>query len=142
MYVQLGQAITDEMLRSYVLAVDRLTFPKFDESILNKTLKAQGGILNEVSLYYSLEPELTPIQNLVIAILSNMQKPSIPEAMGHNYALFIADKVAKEIIQIMARITKGMKNRIITDDELRRIIIYSGSFRELRSETEAIRYGH
>ena len=95
-----------------------------------------------IELYYSLNNNLTPVQNLVMAILYNMQKPSIPEVMGHNYALFIADKVAKEIIQIMSRISNGMKNRIITDDELRKIILYSGSFRELRSETEAIRHGY
>ena len=35
------------------------------------------------------------IQNLVISILSNMSCPSIPDGLGHNKALYIADKVAK-----------------------------------------------
>jgi hypothetical protein len=80
------------MLRSNVLAVDRLVYPAFD---LARITTSNGETVTEFIHDYAGEESVkfllfkhnkvkNDIQNLVINILKAMGSPSIAEAFGHN----------------------------------------------------------
>jgi len=141
-YVQLFQASTDPLLRSNVLFMDRLVYPEFDVSpktvlrLQNEFGKAKEPV--EVILFRDKTVE-NPLQNLVMTVLTAMTAPSIPEAFGHNEALFIADKVAKWHYGQFKRIAESTRQWILNNHKLRKFIFYMSTFRERRASIEAAR---
>lgn len=66
------------------------------------------------------------ISRLVMDILCSMAKEVIPECLGHNYQLFLADKNAKYVLELYDdKILNVLKNRTglsaeIANDAIRR----------------------
>jgi hypothetical protein len=141
-YIQLSQASTDPQLRSNVLFVDRLAYPEIDNrtEVLVNFIHKYSGVEEplDVILYKDKGVE-NPIQNLVMVILKMMEKPSIPEAFGHNVPLFMADKIAKWHAGEMRRIIDSTRLWVSNSPSLRRHMFYMSTFRERRTDVEQSR---
>jgi hypothetical protein len=97
-FVQLEKSKRDNMLRSNVLAIDRLVYPDFDlHPYNNSNVEADDynaiefiheyGSDELIKLILFKNKEIkNEIQNLVVNILSTMSCPSIPDGFGHNKA--------------------------------------------------------
>jgi hypothetical protein len=149
-FVQLEKSKGDNMLRSNVLAIDRLVYPDFDllpyhnnvgggnETVLELTHEYMGDELIKFILFKNNKVE-NQIQNLVINILSNMSCPSIPDGFGHNKALYIADKVAKWHNEQFRSMVDSTSALILCDKGLRDFVFYMNTFRENRQVFESSR---
>ena len=141
-YIQLSEATTDPRLRSNVLSMDRLAYPKFDlgEEASARFLHEYGGIEEPVeTIMHRSKSARNSLQNMVMTMLEAMSKSSIPEAFGHNIPLFIADKTAKWHYSHNRRVIDSMEAWIANNRYLRRFIFYMSTFRERRSEYESSR---
>ena len=142
-YVQLSQAKTDPMLRSNVLLVDRLVYPEYDlnpESTV-KFLNALSDGTNEPveTVLYLDRAVPNKLQNLVMTVLVAMAPANIPEAFGHNKALFIADKIAKWNYSQFKCVVDTTAAWILNNHKLRKFIFYMSTFRERRESIEHAR---
>jgi hypothetical protein len=141
-YIQLSQAVSDPLLRSNVLLIDRLTHPQYDYTpkstiqFWNEFGSAKEPV--EILLFKDNTVE-NPLQNLIITILIAMTSPSIPEAFGHNKPLFIADKIAKYNYTQFKRIADSTADWLLNNRKLRKFIFYMSTFRERRTAIEATR---
>ncbi len=142
-YVQLSQAKTDPMLRSNVLLVDRLAYPEFDlrqESIVKFINELSDNTKEPVeTILYKDKTVPNKMQNLVMTVLSSMAPVNIPEAFGHNKALFIADKIAKWNYSQFKTMVDTTATWILNNHKLRKFIFYMSTFRERRASIEQAR---
>ncbi len=142
-YVQLSQAKTDPMLRSNVLLVDRLAYPDYDlkqESTVQFINELSDGTKEPIeSLLYIDKTIPNKLQNLLMSILVAMSPVNIPEAFGHNKALFIADKIAKWNFNQFKCIVDTTATWILNNHKLRKFIFYMSTFRERRASIEQAR---
>jgi hypothetical protein len=142
-YVQLSVARSDPMLRSNVLLVDRLAYPEFDltsESRVRFWNELSDGTKEPVDVLLFKDNALpNKLQNLVMSVLVAMAPANIPEAFGHNKALFIADKVAKWNYSQFKCIVDTTATWILNNHKLRKFIFYMSTFRERRSQIEQTR---
>jgi hypothetical protein len=142
-YVQLSQAESDPMLRSNVLLVDRLAYPEYDcqpESVVKFWNELSDGTREQVETILFRDKNLpNKMQNLVMAILVPMAPENIPEAFGHNKALFIADKIAKWNYSQFKGVVDTAALWILNNHKLRRFIFYMSTFRERRASIEQAR---
>jgi hypothetical protein len=115
-YVQLQDSKRNGMLRSNVLALDRLVYPNLDLT--------KKEVISEFFHHYIVDERIrfilfrnnnvrNEIQNLIMNILKSMSIPSVPDGFGHNKALFIADKVAKWHNQEFSKIIVNKKEQIL-----------------------------
>jgi len=143
-FVQLEKSKEDRMLRSNVLAIDRLVYPDFDllskdgETVTEFTHEYGGNESIKFILFKNNKVN-NEIQNLIINILSNMSCPSIPDGFGHNKALYIADKVAKWHNEQFRSIVDSTGALILCDKGLRNFVFYMNTFRENRQIFESSR---
>ena len=142
-YVQLSQAKSDLLLRSNVLLIDRLAYAKFDQKP-----ECRLALCNEMSdgtrepievLLYKDKSVPNKIQNMVMSMLVAMAPSSIPEAFGHNKALFAADKIAKWNYSQFKCVADSTANWILNNHKLRKFIFYMSTFRERRASIEQAR---
>ncbi|MBN1358153.1 hypothetical protein JW988_05230 [Candidatus Bathyarchaeota archaeon] len=142
-YVQLSQAKTDPMLRSNVLLVDRLVYPECDlkpESTVKFLNELSDGTKEPVeTLLYMDKTVPNKLQNLVMSVLVAMAPANIPEAFGHNKALFIADKIAKWNYSQFKCVVDTTAAWILNNHKLRKFIFYMSTFRERRASIEQTR---
>jgi hypothetical protein len=141
-YIQLSQAEFDPKLRSNVLFMDRLVYPKFDlrQDTVVRFRHEYGGAVEPVEAIMFRDRNVpNPVQNLVMVTLKAMTSPSIPEVFGHNKPLFIADKVAKWHYGEAARLIDTMGEWIINNRSLRDFVFYMSTFRERRAQIELTR---
>ena len=142
-YVQLSQAKTDSMLRSNVLLIDRLVYPKYDyvpENVVEFWNELSDGTKEPVEVILFVDKCVrNKLQNLVMSVLVAMAPSSIPEAFGHNKALFIADKIAKWNYNQFKCVVDTTADWILNNHKLRRFIFYMSTFRERRASIEAAR---
>jgi hypothetical protein len=142
-YVQLSQAKTDPMLRSNVLLVDRLAYPEYDlkpESTVKFLNELSDGTKEPVeTILYKDKTVPNKMQNLVMTVLSAMAPVNIPEAFGHNKALFIADKIAKWNYSQFKSVVDTTATWILNNHKLRKFIFYMSTFRERRASIEHAR---
>ena len=140
-YIQLAEADYDPQLRSNVLFIDRLVYPKFDlrgDSTI--TFKHDYVATEPVKvIFYKDKTIENKLQNLIMVMLTAMTSKSIPEIFGHNKPLFIADKVAKWHYVEARKIIETAKHWIINNRDLRKFVFYMSTFRERRSQVEAAR---
>ncbi|MBO3803632.1 MAG: DNA double-strand break repair nuclease NurA [Candidatus Brockarchaeota archaeon] len=138
-YVQLDQSKRDPKFRSNVLFIDRLAYPGFDDSRI--VLKHEyGGAVEPVEVVFHEDKDSrNELQNLVVTILGSMGGGSIPEAFGHNRALFVADKVAKAQRASVAGMLDATGHWLMNSSKLRRFCFYMNTFRERRAEVERAR---
>jgi hypothetical protein len=141
---KLSKAKTDPRLRSNVLFIDRLVYPKYDirENTLKKFKQSYGGAEESIEaiLFENCGVE-NRIQNLVMIMLKEMATTNIPEVFGYNMPLFIADNVAKWHNSEIRRIINSTGLWITNNKNLRKFIFYMSTFRERRDELEQIRRG-
>jgi hypothetical protein len=139
-YVQLSVAKSDPMLRSNVLLIDRLAYPQYDykpESMVRFWNELSDGTREPVdALLFKDKAVPNRLQNLVMSILVSMAPANIPEAFGHNKALFIADKVAKWNYSQFKCVVDTTAAWILNNHKLRKFIFYMSTFRERRSQIE------
>lgn len=140
-FVQLQRAKNDPMLRSNVLAIDRLVYPEFDlfEDVILDFKHEFGDEEPIQMILYKNKKIKNQLQNLLVNILKSMSAPSIGEAFGHNKALFIADKVAKWHYEEFRRIVDSTGTMIMSDKSLRNYVFYMNTFRERRESFEKAR---
>jgi hypothetical protein len=142
-YVQLSQAKTDSMLRSNVLLIDRLVYPKYDyvpENVVEFLNELSDGTKEPVEVILFVDKSVrNKLQNLVMSVLVAMAPSSIPEAFGHNKALFIADKIAKWNYNQFKCVVDTTADWILNNHKLRKFIFYMSTFRERRASIEAAR---
>jgi hypothetical protein len=142
-YVQLSQAKTDPMLRSNVLLVDRLAYPEYDykpENLVEFWNELSDGTKEPVETILFMDKNVpNKLQNLTMNVLVAMAPSSIPEAFGHNKALFIADKIAKWNYNQFKCIVDTTADWILNNHKLRKFIFYMSTFRERRASIEAAR---
>jgi hypothetical protein len=142
-YMQLSQARSDPLLRSNVLLIDRLAYPEYD-------LKRESSVRfwNELSdgthepleaLLFKDKAVPNRLQNLVMSVLVAMAPANIPEAFGHNKALFIADKIAKWNYSQFKCVVDTTAAWILNNHKLRKFIFYMSTFRERRANIEQAR---
>jgi hypothetical protein len=142
-YVQLSQAKTDPLLRSNVLLVDRLANPDYD--CTPESLKTFWNELSDCTIepvetiLYADKRVPNRIQNLMMSVLVAMAPTNIPEAFGHNKALFIADKIAKWNYSQFRCVVDTTATWILNNHKLRKFIFYMSTFRERRNQIEQTR---
>ena len=142
-YMQLSQAKTDPLLRSNVLLVDRLAYPEYDckpENIATFWNELSDGTVEPVeTILYKDRKAPNRLQNLAMSILVAMTPSNIPEAFGHNKALFIADKIAKWNYNQAKCVVDTTASWILNNHKLRKFVFYMSTFRERRASIEATR---
>ena len=75
--------------------------------------------------------------NLAMAILVQMAKEVIPEAIGHNYPLFLADKKAKANLGQNREAYLAAVALEMSRSDLDQQVLFSSRFRDYRSKVEA-----
>jgi hypothetical protein len=142
-YVQLSQAKVDPLLRSNVLLIDRLVYPEYDckpESTLALFNGLSDGTNEPVeTLLFRDKNVSNKLQNLTMTLLVAMAPANIPEAFGHNKALFIADKIAKWNYSQFKCVVDSTAVWILNNHKLRKFIFYMSTFRERRTQIEQSR---
>jgi hypothetical protein len=137
-YVQLWSSRTNPQVRSHIFLYDRLCHPEYDKGG-ELILHHKDGVIEE-----RIEPLLhfkkdSEIGNLVMNILQSMSNEVIPEALGHNYPLFLADKKAKIIGKQIKKAYLGALAVEMSRNRMDQQIVFSGRFRDYRSSIEAER---
>jgi hypothetical protein len=142
-YVQLSQAKTDPLLRSNVLLIDRLAYPEYDlkpESTVRFQNELSDGTREPLEVILFKDKAVpNRLQNLVMSVLVAMAPANIPEAFGHNKALFIADKIAKWNYSQFKCVVDTTAAWILNNHKLRKFIFYMSTFRERRANIEQAR---
>jgi hypothetical protein len=142
-YVQLSQAKSDPLLRSNVLLIDRLAYPECDlkpESTVRFQNELSDGTQEPLeALLFKDKAVPNRLQNLVMSVLVAMAPANIPEAFGHNKALFIADKIAKWNYSQFKCVVDTTAAWILNNHKLRKFIFYMSTFRERRANIEQAR---
>ena len=142
-YVQLSQAKSDPLLRSNVLLIDRLAYPEYDlkpESTVRFWNELSDGTQEPLeALLFKDKAVPNQLQNLVMSVLVAMAPANIPEAFGHNKALFIADKIAKWNYSQFKCVVDTTAAWILNNHKLRKFIFYMSTFRERRANIEQAR---
>jgi hypothetical protein len=142
-YVQLSAAESDPMLRSNVLLVDRLAYPEYDsnaESTVRLWNELSDGTREPVDVLLFRDKTVpNRLGNLAMSVLVAMAPANIPEAFGHNKALFIADKVAKWNYSQFKCMVDTTAAWILNNHKLRKFIFYMSTFRERRASIEQTR---
>jgi hypothetical protein len=142
-YIQLSQAQSDPLLRSNVLLIDRLAYPEYDlkpESTVEFWNELSDGTREPLEvILYKDKAMPNHLQNLVMSVLFAMAPANIPEAFGHNKALFIADKIAKWNYSQFKCVVDTTAAWILNNHKLRKFIFYMSTFRERRANIEQAR---
>ncbi len=79
--------------------------------------------------------------NLAMSILFEMSGEVVPEALGHNYPLFLADKKAKFVLKQSRKAYLGAVDVEMAKSDLDQQVLFSQRFRDYRSQVEAKRKG-
>jgi hypothetical protein len=137
-YIQLWSSASSPHVRSHVFTFDRPVYAGFDhwDEIL---LHNKDGTVDE-----KIRPVLhfrggSRVTNMVMAMLTEMGKEAIPEALGHNYPLFLADKKAKAILEETREAYLGAVAIEMARSDLDQQVLFSRRFRDYRSLVEGKR---
>ncbi len=139
-YVQLWSSESTPSVRSHVFTYDRPVYPGYDHwdevTLFNKDGPADVRI--HPVLHFRRGSDLT---NMVMAMLTKMAQEVIPEALGHNYPLFLADKKAKSILEETRQAYLGAVAVEMAKSDLDQQVLFSRRFRDYRSQIEGRRRG-
>jgi len=137
-YIQLWSSEKNPAVRSHVFSFDRPIYAGYDhwdEMLLhNEDNRVDEKI--RPALHFDRGSEIT---NLVMAILKSMSSEAIPEALGHNYPLFLADKKAKFVLEQNREAYLGAVAIEMAKSGLDQQVLFSRKFRDYRSKVEAKR---
>ncbi|MGI0081403.1 MAG: hypothetical protein ACRECH_17500, partial [Nitrososphaerales archaeon] len=139
-YFQLWNSKRDPSVRSHVFLYDRPCYPQYDTPGESPELVLSHKDVQEESIIPTIHfLNDAPISNLVMGILCSMGKEPIPEALGHNYPLFLADKRAKIAETEAKRTCAAAVDLEISKSKLDQQILYERRFRDYRAEVESSR---
>jgi len=86
------------------------------------------------ALWFTLQR--SDITHLVMDILCSMANEVIPECLGHNYPLFLADKKAKYVLDQMKKAYLSAVAYEMANSEFDQQVLYQAKFRDFRSQIE------
>jgi len=137
-YIQLWSSKNDPSVRSHVFSYDRPCYPKFDLKKELTLIHRDGKVLEKIEpiLHFRQDSDLS---HLVMDILCSMSLEVIPECLGHNYPLFLADKKAKSVLEETRRAYLSAVSFEMANSEFNQQILYDTRFREYRSQVESLR---
>lgn len=137
-YIQLWSSESAPSVRSHVFTYDRPVFPGYDHwdelLLYNKDGPSDSRI--RPVLHFLRGSALT---DMTMAMLHEMGKEVIPEALGHNYPLFLADKKAKSILEETRQAYLGAVAIEMAKSDLDQQVLFSRRFRDYRSQIEGKR---
>jgi hypothetical protein len=139
-YMQLWSSKNDPSVRSHVFTFDRPAYPGYDhwdELLLHNK---DNEVDEEIYPVLNLKQE-SAMTNLAMTVLFQMSSEVIPEALGHNYPLFLADKKAKYVLHQNRQAYEGAVRFELAKSELDQQVLFSQRFRDYRSQVEAGRRG-
>jgi hypothetical protein len=139
-YIQLWSSKNDPSVRSHVFTFDRPAYPGYDHWGDLLIHNEDNEIDEKISPVLNLREE-SPMTNLAMSVLVQMAGEVIPEALGHNYPLFLADKKAKFVLQENREAYAGAVAVEMAKSELDQQVLFSQRFRDYRSQVEARRRG-
>jgi hypothetical protein len=139
-YIQLWSSRNDPSVRSHVFTFDRPAFAGYDHWSDLLIHNGDNEIDERISPVLNLREE-SLMTNLAMTILVEMAGEVIPEALGHNYPLFLADKKAKFVLQQNKEAYTGAVDVEMARSELDQQVLFSQRFRDYRSQVEAKRRG-
>ncbi|HKT22892.1 MAG TPA: hypothetical protein VJR06_09840, partial [Nitrososphaerales archaeon] len=127
-YIQLWSSESNPVVRSHVFTYDRPVYPGYDHwdevTLYNRDGPADVKI--RPVLHYLKGSDLT---NMVMAMLTEMGREVIPEALGHNYPLFLADKKAKSVLEETRQAYLGAVAIEMAKSDLDQQVLFSRRFR-------------
>jgi hypothetical protein len=137
-YIQLWSSKSNPSIRSHVFTFDRPVYPSFDHWD-EVVLRHKDGTVEE-----EIHPVVhfmrgSPVTNLAMCLLTEMGGEVIPEALGHNYPLFLADKKAKAVLEGARKAYLGAVTLEIAKSDLDQQVLFSRRFRDYRSQVEGRR---
>ena len=134
-YIQLWQSENDLTVRSHVFSYDRPCYPGLDihGELLLRHL--DGNVEEEIQPMIHFDKD-SEISHLVLDILCSMAQEIIPEALGHNYPLFLADKKAKCVLNEMKSAYLSTVAFEMANSEFDQQALYEERFRDFRSKME------
>lgn len=137
-YVQLWSSRSNPNMRSHVFAYDRPCYPEFDK-YGDFVLTHRDGNVNEdiIPIFYFKKEN--PLSNLVMAILHSLAQEVVPECLGHNYPLFLADKKAKIFFKTTRNAYLSAVSLEISKSQLGQQSLFNRRFRDFRGEIESAR---
>jgi hypothetical protein len=137
-YIQLWSSKNDPSVRSHVFSYDRPCYPKFDLKKELTLIHRDGKVLERIEpiLHFRQDSDLS---HLVMDILCSMSSEVVPECLGHNYPLFLADKKAKSILEETRRAYLSAVAFEMANSEFNQQTLYDTRFREYRSRMESLR---
>lgn len=139
-YIQLWSSRNDPSVRSHVFTFDRPAYPGYDHwgaiVVHNKDNEKDERILPILNLR-----EESAMTNLAMSILFKMSGEVVPEALGHNYPLFLADKKAKFVLKQSREAYLGAVEVEMAKSDLDQQVLFSQRFRDYRSQVESKRKG-
>ncbi|MDG6915210.1 MAG: hypothetical protein JRM90_04495, partial [Nitrososphaerota archaeon] len=125
----------DPSVRSHVFAFDRPAFPGYDHWDEILVHNEDNEIDEKISPVLNLR-EGSAMTNLAMSILLEMSAEVIPEALGHNYPLFLADKKAKFVLAQSKKAYVGAVDVEMAKSDLDQQVLFSQRFRDYRSRIE------
>ncbi len=137
-YIQLWSSRNDPSVRSHVFTFDRPAFAGYDHWGDLVVHNEDNQIDEKISPVLNLHDE-SRMTNLAMTILFQMSGEVIPEALGHNYPLFLADKKAKFVLKQNKEAYAGAVAVEMARSELDQQVLFSQRFRDYRSQVEAKR---
>jgi hypothetical protein len=139
-YMQLWSSASDPAVRSHVFTFDRPAYAGFDHwgslVVHNRDNEIDERILPVLNLR-----EESAMTNLAMSILFKMSREVVPEALGHNYPLFLADKKAKFVLKQSRSAYLAAVQVEMAKSELDQQVLFSQRFRDYRSHVESKRKG-
>ena len=139
-YIQLWSSKNDPSVRSHVFTFDRPAYSGYDHWGELVVHNEDNQLDEKISPVLNLREE-SRMTNLVMTILFQMSGEVIPEALGHNYPLFLADKKAKYVLKQNKEAYSGAVAVEMAKSELDQQVLFSQRFRDYRSQVEAKRRG-
>ena len=138
-YIQLWGSDTNPAARSHVFSYDRPCYPKYDSPSDLKLLHKDGPVTEQIRPIVHFEKNDNGMSDLVMDILCSMCSEVIPECLGHNYSLFLADKKAKSILEGARTAYLSTVSFEIANSDFDQQVLFEARFRDYRSQTESKR---
>jgi hypothetical protein len=137
-YLQLWQSENDPTVRSHVFSYDRPCYPVLDVPGELLLYHQDGNSEEEIQPMIHFDKD-SNISHLVMDILCSMSLEVIPECLGHNYPLFLADKKAKYVVNQMKNAYLSTVAFEMADSEFDQQVLYEARFRDFRLQMENAR---
>ena len=139
-YLQLWQSDNDPSVKSHVFSYDRPCYPGFDITVDDKLelYHEDGQVVEKIHPIIHFDNR-SNISHIVMDILCAMSSEVIPECLGHNYPLFLADKKAKALLQEGRRAYMAAVSLELAKSRLDQQVLFERSYREYRSQLESTR---